>query len=73
MSDKKQEELKRRIVQFVNHTQLGCERQVCFGHYCMKNPDNSKLQKAESVKLAIQLVKNEDLRFCENDGIIQPF
>lgn len=65
--------LKQKIILFVTQTQTGCGKSSCFNHYCRNNPDRPAISKKEAVKIAIDLVKSDQLRSCSQDGPIQSF
>jgi len=67
------DKLKRKIIQFVNQLTKGCGQIICFSEYCGANPDISALTKTEAAALAIELVKTNELTFCEDFGNMPGF
>ena len=66
-------DLKKKIVSFVNQTQQGCGRSLCFSPFCKNNPDSQYLNKQDAFNTAVGLVKDGNLRTCEEDGPLQSF
>jgi hypothetical protein len=73
MSDSTKQNLKEKVIAFVNQTCTDGPNPVSFNEFSKNNPDRKHIEKSDALKLAIEMIKNNTMKLVEDTDDITTF